>query len=263
VVAVIFIIGMMGVGLLELFTPNAFFRQRVNGKKITIEEYNDRLSQMRDMYRQQYPDRRWMKTQCAFGRANLEFHCGRNPCKKNSLRNIESRSVLQISRKRSKAILPRNGCNRKLCKPKADLTIQVYRIPENPTPWFWQRWKIYVEVTFLRKKLEDKIKKEPKITLDSLKTEYIKDNDLLNGRIIWFDYNTIKDVSATDAEVQKYYDANKDKEFKKGPAAKLKYLAFEMKPSDKDYDTVMNMAREIRGRIVKGESFEELAPHIF
>lgn len=258
VVAVIFIIGMMGVGLLELFTPKPFLG-KVNGKKITIEEYNDRLSQMRDMYRQQYPDRAMDEnTMRGLGEQTwnsiVEEILVKEQLKKHriKIRTADIKEEIQSNP-------PQEWMQQEALQTEGRFDHSKYIEFLKSNPMVLAEMEKYVEGYLPRKKLEDKIKKEAKITLDSLKTEYIKDNDLLNGRIIWFDYNTIKDVSATDAEVQKYYDANKDKEFKKGPAAKLKYLAFEMKPSDKDYDTVMNMAREIRGRIVKGESFEELA----
>ena len=113
-----------------------------------------------------------------------------------------------------------------------------------------------------KKKLQDKIRKEAKITADSLKAEYIKDSDSVTGKAVWFDFNLADSsaVKVTDAEVKKYYEANKDKEFKKGPASRLKYVTIPIKPSDQDYNDVKLEIDEIYNRLVRdAQNFADLA----
>jgi parvulin-like peptidyl-prolyl isomerase len=66
-------------------------------------------------------------------------------------------------------------------------------------------------------------------------------------------------VTVSDAEIKAYYDKNKETEFKKGPASRMKYLAFEEKPSDKDFADVKKTADQIYNRVLKGEDFAALA----
>ena len=111
-----------------------------------------------------------------------------------------------------------------------------------------------------KKKLQDKLKKEAGITADSLKAAYMKDSDSVSGKAIWFDYNLADSVTVSDAEIRKYYDANKDKEFKKGPASRIKYVTMTIEPSEQDYNDVKLEIDDIYNRLVKNkEDFATLA----
>ncbi len=111
-----------------------------------------------------------------------------------------------------------------------------------------------------KKKLQDKIKKQAGITADSLKAEYVKDSDSVSGKAIWFDYNQADSVSISDAEIKKYYEANKDKEFKKGPASRIKYVTLPIGPSEQDYNDVKLEIDDIYNRLVRNkEDFATLA----
>lgn len=110
-----------------------------------------------------------------------------------------------------------------------------------------------------RKKLQEKIKKESSITMDSLKVEYAKENDKVNGKALWFDYNKADSIHVSDAEVRSYYDKNKETEYKKGPASRIQYLLFEVKPSDRDYSLVKAEMDALYDRLIKGEDFASLA----
>jgi len=117
----------------------------------------------------------------------------------------------------------------------------------------------YVRSYLPRQKLQNKIKAQAGITIDSLKAEYAKDSDIVSGKFIWFDPNKSDPVTVTDAEIKAYYDKNKETEFKKGPASRMKYIAFEEKPSDKDYASIKLLADEVYNRVIKGEDFATLA----
>ena len=113
-----------------------------------------------------------------------------------------------------------------------------------------------------KKKLQDKIKKESKITVDSLKAEFIKESDTVTGKAIWFDFNMADNaaVNVTDAEVKKYYEDNKDKEFKKGPATRLKYISIPIKPSEQDFNDVKLEIDDIYNQLQRdAASFADIA----
>lgn len=111
-----------------------------------------------------------------------------------------------------------------------------------------------------KKKLQDKIMKEAGITADSLKAEFIKESDSVTGKAIWFDFNKADSVFVSDAEVKKYYEDNKDEEFKKGPASRLKYVTLPIKPSEQDYNDVKLEIDDIYNRLMRDrEDFASLA----
>ncbi|MDD4147311.1 MAG: peptidylprolyl isomerase, partial [Candidatus Cloacimonetes bacterium] len=110
-----------------------------------------------------------------------------------------------------------------------------------------------------RKRLQEKIMADAGITLDSLKAEYIKENDIVRGKMIFFDYNTIKDVQVSDEDIQKYYDEKKEEEYKKGPATKMQFFVFEEKPSDEDIAEAKKSADQLAARARAGEDFAQLA----
>ncbi len=111
-----------------------------------------------------------------------------------------------------------------------------------------------------KKKLQDKIKQEAGINADSLKAEFIKESDSVTGKAIWFDFNLADSVNVSDAEVKNYYEDNKDKEFKKGPASRLKWVTLPIEPSDQDYNDVKLEIDDIYNRLVRDkEDFATLA----
>jgi hypothetical protein len=126
-------------------------------------------------------------------------------------------------------------------------------------PEFFVMMEEYVRSYLPRKRLQDKIKADSGITLDSLKAEFIKENDTVTGKILFFDYNTATNIEVSDKEIQAKYDADKEEVYKKGPGSRAKFLAFEEKPSDQDYEEAKRAANDIRTRIINGEDFKTLA----
>ena len=126
---------------------------------------------------------------------------------------------------------------------------QKYLAALNSNPQLRQTLYDYMKNYLPRKKLQDKIVKQSGITVDSLKFEFNKENDSVTGKAIWFDFNMAETVEATEAEIKKYYEDNKEKEFKKGPASRIKYLSFPIKASEEDYNFVKNEIDELYQRI--------------
>ncbi len=122
--------------------------------------------------------------------------------------------------------------------------------------------KIYLNMKELLpyERLKEKIIKDANINADSLKNEFVKEMDSMTGKAIWFDYHDAGEVKVTDAEVKSYYEKNKDKEFKKGPATRLKYVSFEVKASEQDSTDVKTRANDLYNRLTKNkEDFATLA----
>ncbi|HOD60230.1 MAG TPA: peptidylprolyl isomerase, partial [Candidatus Syntrophosphaera sp.] len=128
----------------------------------------------------------------------------------------------------------------------------------NNSPQFKLQMYEYMKTYLPRKKLQQKIMSEANITLDSLKQEYIKDNDKVYGKAIWFSYHKADSVYVSDAEIKKYYEEHKDTEFKKGPASRIKYITIPIQPSERDYNEVKLEIEDIY-KMVNAENFPIIA----
>ena len=106
--------------------------------------------------------------------------------------------------------------------------------------------------------LFDDVKSEISVTIEEIEQQYIKDNDLADADVIFFNPNKITEVEATDEDMQQYYEDNKE-DYKKDPARKLKYVAINLTPSEADKQIVKTKADSVYNLAIGGEDFAELA----
>lgn len=265
VVAIAFILGLAGTGgyfgirgLIEGTLFSGAFMGKVNGTKITPQMYSQKIQEITQRYQdqgQQVDDR--MRSQIEYSaweelvnEALWNQQVKKNRIKvseaeiKNAMENDIPQDILQNENLQTNGVFDR----------------KKYFEALNNIPEFKVQLYNYMKVYLPRKKLQDKIKSQAGINADSLKAEYAKDNDTVTGKAIWFDFNQADSVYVSDAEIKKYYEDNKDKEFQKGPASRLKYISFEIKPSDQDYNDIKLDIDDIYNRLTKkSENFAELA----
>lgn len=119
----------------------------------------------------------------------------------------------------------------------------------------------YMRESLPYQRLMDKVKLKANINLDSLKAEFLKDNDEMYGKLLVFDYNKLPKPNVTDADIKAYYDKNKDsdKEINKGKSSAIKFINIEIKPSDNDFNLVKRDIDDIYNLVLKGEDFGQLA----
>ncbi len=257
-VAIIFILGMGAVGLVELLSPKPVLG-KVNGKKITIEMYQQKIQDMYNRYAEMYKDqpmddntRRSLENQA--WQALVDDILWEQQIKKNHIKITEDDVLTEMQNNPPQELMQNESLQTNGIFDKSKYLSALKNNPE-----FFVMMEEYVRGYLPRQKLQEKIKAKGGITLDSLKAQYTKENDTVSGKFIWFDYNLSQPVTVTDAEIKAYYDKNKNTEFKKGPASRFKYLAFEEKPSDKDYASAKLTADDIYNRVIKGENFAALA----
>jgi parvulin-like peptidyl-prolyl isomerase len=243
-----------GERILESFRGN--YLGKVNGTKITAQEFNQKVQELTERYEAQgqpvdensIPYVRNSAWEELVNEALWNQQVKKNHIKvseaeiKNAMENDIPQDILQNEN------LQTNG---RFDKKK-------YFDALNNIPEFKLQLYEYMKVYLPRKKLQDKVKSNAGITADSLKAEFMKDNDSVTGKAIWFDYNMADSVFVSDAEVKKYYEANKDKEFKKGPASRLKYITITVEPSDQDYNDVKLDIDDIYRRLNK-DNFAAMA----
>lgn len=257
-VAVIFILGMGAIGIVEIFTPKPFLG-KVDGTKITLEMYQGKIQDMYARYNEMNPNQPLDENT----RKSLEGQAWQElvdeilwnkQIKKYKIKVKESDILTEMQNNPPQELMQNESLQ---VNGRFDKSLYLSALKNNPE--FFVMMEEYVRSYLPRKRLQDKIKAQSGITLDSLKTDYIKDNDIVNGKLVFFDYTGITNVEVSDAEIQTIYDKDKEEKYKKGPATRVKYIAIEEKPSDKDYADAQKRAIEIRNRALKGEDFKELA----
>ncbi len=257
-VAIIFILGMATVGVKELFIPKPFLG-KVNGKKITLEMFQTKVQEINKRYAEMYPNqqiddntRKSLENQA--WQSLVDDILWSQQIKKNKVKVSEDDILTEMQNNPPQELMQNQSLQ---TNGRFDKSKYLSALKNNSE--FFVMLEDYVRNYLPRQKLQDKIKAKSGITLDSLKADYAKDNNTVSGKFIWFDYNMSPPVTVTDAEIKAYYDKNKETEFKKGPASRMKYVAFEEKPSDKDFAEVKKLADQVYARAANGEDFAALA----
>ena len=125
-----------------------------------------------------------------------------------------------------------------------------------PLDFSWLEDQIRAQLPY--ELLFEQIRNEITITFDEVEKDFIKRNDKANAKIIYFDPNKITDVTVTDEEIEEYYQNNME-EFKREPSARYDFVRFQMQPSDRDQEEVLELANDIHLQLLDGEDFSELA----
>ncbi|MCK9610283.1 MAG: peptidylprolyl isomerase [Candidatus Cloacimonas sp.] len=258
IVAIVFILGMAGVGIGELLSPKPYLG-KVNGTKITYEMYQKKIQEMYERYAEMYKDqpidentRKSIENQAWETLVNDILW--QQQIKKHKIKITEDEVLTEMQNNPPQELMQNESLQ---TNGRFDKSKYLSALKNNPQ--FFAAMEEYVRGYLPRQKLQEKIKAQAGITIDSLKAQYAKETDSVSGKFIWFEPNKSDPVTVTDAEIKAYYDKNKETEFKKGPASRIKYLAFEEKPSDKDYAAVKLLADELYNRVLKGEDFATLA----
>ena len=137
-----------------------------------------------------------------------------------------------------------------------DYSIYETMLMENPE--FANYAESRIRGTLPYEKLFEDVKSEIVVTLEEVEQQFIKDNNLADADVIFFNPNKITEVEATDEDMQKYYEDNKE-DYKKEPARKLKYVAVNLAPSEADKKLVLAKVDSIYNLAINGNDFAELA----
>ncbi len=243
---------------MEIFTPKPYLG-KVEGTKITLEMYQAKIQDMYARYNESNPNqpldentRKSLEGQ-AWQELVDEILWNKN-IKKYRIKVKESDILTEMQNNPPQELMQNESLQTNGIFDKSKYLSALKNNPE-----FFVMMEDYVRSYLPRKRLQDRIKADSGITMDSLKADYVKDNDVVSGKILFFDFNTITEVEVSDDEIKAQYDKDREEKYKKGPASRAKFIAFEEKPSDKDFEDVKKAAIEIRNRAINGESFKELA----
>lgn len=258
IVAIVFIIGMAAMGVTGIFSPKEYLG-KVNGTVITMDMFRQQIAKVEEQYAEQLKgqamddqtrkyiqDTAWnqLVNQILLEQQMKKYHIKVSDAEINTeMLNNPPQELMQN---------PSFQVNGRFDKNKY---IEVLKT----NPQFFAMMDEYVRQVLPQKKLKAKIADKQGINMDSLKAEYVKDTDLVNGKAIWFDYNKADSVNVTEAEIKAQYEKDKETLYKKGPASRIKYIKFEMKPSDKDYADVKSQMDLIYKEALSGQDFGQLS----
>lgn len=135
---------------------------------------------------------------------------------------------------------------------------QLYLKALNEVPDFKRQVIDAVRSFYQYQFLLDTIKSEVNVTADSVKAQWMKDNDSVDARIIFFDYTRLLDVNASDYEAQLYYQEHKE-EYRKENGRNYRYVTFSSAPSAADSLAAHEFALQIWEQLLAGADFAEMA----
>jgi peptidyl-prolyl cis-trans isomerase D len=261
IIAFVFIVGMGIMGVTDIFFNKRAIFGSVNGKKITYEMFNEELQKSVENYRQNNPD--------AEITPDLMSQLSDQTWQRLTYRMVMAKQLTKFKVKITDNDIikemqdnpPQELLQNPNLQTNGRFDKKKYLTALKQSTEFFAALETYYRESLPYKRLMEKVKAKSGITLDSLKAEYLKENDEMFGKLIVFDYNKLPKKEVTDAEIKNYYDKNKetDKEINKGKSNAMKFIMFELKPSDNDYATVKRDIDDIYNMVLRGDDFGKLA----
>lgn len=108
------------------------------------------------------------------------------------------------------------------------------------------------------RKLLDAVRAEVNVVEDSVKQDWMKQNDTVDAKIIYFDPNKLTQYTATEAEALAYYTERKE-EYRKENLRQLKYVRFAKAPSAADSLAVKDRVQSLYQDLLAGADFAKKA----
>ncbi|MBM4399400.1 MAG: peptidylprolyl isomerase, partial [Candidatus Cloacimonetes bacterium] len=260
-IAFVFIIGMAIMGLTEIFTSKPNVLGVIDGVKITYEDFQAEYQKGIENHRQQnqdaeintdvlrqISDQTWQRLTQRIVLGKQIKKLGVKITDDDILKEMQDNPPQELFQNPS---LQTNG--------RFDRKKYLTALKQNAE--FFNAIDSYMRESLPFKRLMEKVKTKANINLDSLKIEHLKENDEMYGKLIMFNYNKLPKPNVTETEIKAYYEKTKesDKEINKGKSSSMKFIIFDVKPSDKDYEIVKTDIDDIYNSIMKGEDFGQLA----
>ncbi|HOU25874.1 MAG TPA: SurA N-terminal domain-containing protein, partial [Candidatus Cloacimonas sp.] len=176
IVAFVFIVGMGAIGLGELLSPKPYLG-KVNGTKITFDMFQQKTQEMYDRYAQMYKDqpidentRKAIENQAWESLVNDILW--QQQIKKHKIKITDDEILTEMQNNPPQELMQNEALQ---TNGRFDRSKYLSALKNNPQ--FFAAMEEYVRSYLPRQKLQNKIKAQAGITIDSLKAEYAKDSD--------------------------------------------------------------------------------------
>ncbi len=260
VVIIAFVVGMgvMGVSSLD------FFKQKnvvgsVNGKKITYPEYEKLLQNAIQNYMQGNPDVELTEeTIQSINDQTWDRYVMRTLLDKQLKKyhvTVTDKEILD----KMKNSPPDDVKGSQYFQTNGQFDYQKYLSALTSNEQFAAAIEQNVREGLPYEKLVKVIKAQVKIAPDSVRREYTNNNNSADAQIIFFDNQKAGNFEVSDAEIKTYYEKNKEIEFKRKPASKIRFIQLNLEPSNEDFNSTKRDINDVYERINAGEDFAKLA----
>ncbi|MCK9328995.1 MAG: peptidylprolyl isomerase [Candidatus Cloacimonetes bacterium] len=257
IIAIVFIVSMALMGIMDIFQKKPVVG-KIYGKKILYNEYDQMFRQNVEMYLAQNPD------------AQLDENLTKS-LNEQTWNQLVSRTVMQRQIKNYRIkVSDKDIINKFKNDPPQEIQQnpgfmtdgkfdkQKYLSAIATDEYFAQQLEQYIRELLPYEKLERKIKDQVVVTEDSVRIDWIEKNDKASGKVIFFDYNKIPAQEINDADIQSYYDNNKEK-YRKDPARKYRYVQLKLEASPDDITLAKEEIDYVNSLILSGQDFGTLA----
>jgi parvulin-like peptidyl-prolyl isomerase len=124
----------------------------------------------------------------------------------------------------------------------------------------WRPVEEYIRYTLPYEKFQDLLQANVRVTEDEIKKEYLKQNQTVEVKYIFFDPNNFSNtpIEISDAMINQYYNQHKE-EFKEDEKRQIQYVIFSTTATPADSAEQRELAQDLIARLSDGEDFAELA----
>jgi peptidyl-prolyl cis-trans isomerase D len=257
VIAAVFILSMAIGGISSALIKKANVAE-INGEKITPQEYQQYIERTFANYAQQNPDKQIDDKTAA-------------QLREDTWKQVVDEILITQALKKHKIKVTDQEVAEKLKNPSDDIkAIPQFQvdgkfdqatyldfITQNLD--FASLLENQIRSTLPIEKLYDDIRSEVVVTEEDVREDYIKTNNLADAKIIYFNPREFKDITADDAEIEKYYNEHKE-DYKKGPARKYRYVKLSITPSESDKKDTEARAKDLFKEVIsKPDEFANIA----
>lgn len=255
VIAIVFIVGMGMMGITGILNPQPFLA-KIEGEKISYDQYTKMLQNTYSQYVEQNPD------------TEIDERI-RKQINDDTFNKMRDEILMQQQIKKYKIKVTDDDVLERIKNPGDD----IKQIPEFQTDGEFdfvkyndairsnEQFVQILEQNYRRsipyEKLYERIKSEVVVTMEEVKEDFRKKNDKAKAKIIFFDHKKAGDVEVTEAEKTSYYEEHKE-DYKRDPSCKYKYVQIPLEPSEADNNRVKSRIDELYGQVTT-ENFGEMA----
>ena len=256
-IAIIFVLGMAGLSVFEIFAPKPFVG-KIYGNKISLERFDELFRINAQQFLMQSQDATFdEQTQKQLNDQTWNMLVNETVMDKQFKRyriRVRDRDVVNIALNdppEAVRTIPDFQTN-------GEFDFHKYLTMLNDNDFFAYQLEEYLRQTLPRERLERKIKDQVVVTPDSVRNDWLERNDRITARVIYFDWNRVPAQEVSEEEIQAYYNQNRN-DYRVEASRRYLVLQLPLEASEDDTVRVQEDIRYIESLLLGGADFGDLA----